>query len=128
MPDDHTDNLVLKDISFRVMSAAFEVHNTLWFGFLENVYERALLKELHLRDISVEAQKEIKVSYKGEEVGSYYADIVVNNEMILELKAAEYLNRLHEAQILNYLKATGFKLGLLINFGKEKVEYKRLVL
>jgi len=61
-------------------------------------------------------------------VGSYYADIVVNNEMIIELKAVENLSRNHEAQILNYLKATGFKLGLLINFGKEKVEYKRFVL
>ena len=128
MSHDYVDNVVLKDLSFRVMSAAFEVHNALGFGFLENVYERALLKELLLRGISAETQKEIKVSYKGEEVGSYYADIVVNNEMILELKAAEYLNRLHEAQILNYLKATGYKLGLLINFGKEKVEYKRFIL
>ena len=128
MSDDHQEHVVLKDLSFRIMSAAFEVHNTLGFGFLENVYERAMLEELKLRDISAESQKEIKVRYKGKEVGSYFADIVVNDDMILELKASEYLNKIHEAQILNYLKATGFKLGLLVNFGKEKVEYKRFVL
>jgi GxxExxY protein len=128
MADDQLSNVILKDLSYRVMSAAFEVHNSLGYGFLEHVYERALLKELHLRGVPAEAQKEIKVFFKGEEVGSYYADIVVNNEMIMELKAVENLNRHHEAQLLNYLKATGFKLGLLINFGKEKVEYKRFVL
>ena len=126
--DDKTAKIILKDISFQVMAAVFEVHNTLGSGFLENVYEKSLFKELLLRGISAECQKELKVFYKGDCVGSYYADVVVNDEIILELKTVENLNRSHEAQLLNYLKATGYKLGLLVNFGKEKVEHKRLVL
>ncbi len=119
--------IVYKELSYQIMAAVFEVYNTLGFGFLEKVYERALLKELCLRGIPVEAQKEIKVFYKGEEVGTYFADLVVNNEILLELKAVESLSNLHKAQVLNYLKATGFKLGLLINFGRERVQYERLV-
>ena len=120
-------DVVYKELSYQIMAAVFEVYNTLGFGFLEKVYERALLKELCLRGIPVEAQKEIKVFYKGEEVGAYFADLVVNDEILLELKAVESLNNIHKAQVLNYLKATGFKLGLLINFGRERVQYERLV-
>lgn len=121
-------SVVYKNLSFNVMAAVYEVHNTLGFGFLEKVYERALCKELCDRKIPVETQKEIKVYYKGDEVGTYFADLVVNDEILLELKVVESLNNFHKAQMLHYLKATGFKLGLLINFGKERVEYKRLVL
>ncbi|ACM20476.1 PDDEXK_3 family protein [Geotalea daltonii FRC-32] len=120
--------VIFKDLSFQIMAAAFEVHNTLGFGFLENVYQRALLKELQLRGIPAESQKEMKVFYKDEEVGLYFPDIVVNDQIVIELKAVAALNRLHAAQVLNYLKGTGFKVGLLINFGKEKVESKRLIL
>ena len=119
--------IVYKELSYQIMAAVFEVHNTLGFGFLEKVYERALLKELCLRKIPVEAQKEIKVFYKGDEIGTYFADLVVNGEILLELKAVESLNNLHKAQVLNYLKATDIKLGLLINFGRELVQYERLV-
>jgi len=115
-------DVVHKELSYLIMAAVFEVHNTLGFGFLEKVYERALLKELSLRGIPVEAQKEIKIFYKEDEVGTYFADLVVNNEILLELKAVENLNNIHKAQVLNYLKATGFKLGLLINFGREQVK------
>jgi GxxExxY protein len=121
-------DVVFKELSYEVMAAAFEVHNTLGFGFLEKVYERALVKELSLRQISVEAQKEMKVFYKGDEIGTYFADLVVNGEVLLELKAVKNLNGIHKAQVLNYLKATDLKLGLLINFGRERVEYERLVL
>ena len=122
------EKIVYKELSYQIMAAVFEVHNILGFGFLEKVYERALLKELYRQRIPVEAQKEIKVFYKGDEIGTYFADLVVNNEILLELKAVESINNIHKAQVLNYLKATGLKLGLLINFGKERVEYKRLVL
>ena len=120
-------DIVYKELSYQIMAAVFEVYNTLGFGFLEKVYERALLKEFHLRKMSVEAQKEIKVFYKEEEIGTYFADLVVNDEILLELKAVESLNNIHKAQVLNYLKATDLKLGLLINFGRERVQYERLV-
>ncbi|MFH0985443.1 MAG: GxxExxY protein [Candidatus Omnitrophota bacterium] len=127
MENSVTSELLLKETSFQILAAAFEVHNVLGSGFLENVYQNAFVKELFSRGLNVEAQKAISISYKGEEVGSYNADIVVNSEIILELKASESLAKIHEAQLLNYLKGTGLKLGFLINFGKEKVEYKRMV-
>ncbi len=127
MHGDDVMNLVLKDLSFQVVAAAFEVHNNLGCGFLEKVYENALLAELLEQGIKAETQKEIIVHYKGKAVGSYFADIVVENEVILELKCVDRLNKLHEAQILNYLKGTGMKLGILLNFGKDRVEHKRFV-
>ena len=122
------EHIVLKDLSYEVMAAAFEVQNTLGAGFLEKVYENSLLVELNKRGIKSEKQKEISVSYKDVPVGNYFADLLVNGELIVELKSTDGLTRVHEAQVLNYLKATGVKLGLLINFGKPKLEYKRLVL
>ena len=128
MPDDEVSVLLLKDLTFQILAAVFEVHNVLGHGFLENVYEKALLKELRLRGLKAEAQKEIRVLYKDEDVGSYFADIVVSDAVILELKSVEKLAAFHEAQVLNYLKGTGLKIGLLVNFGKEKAEFKRFVL
>ncbi len=128
MSDDTVSELILKDTSFQIIAAVYEVHNVLGYGFLENVYQRALEKELRSRGLIVETQKEIKVSYKGEEVGSYFADIVVNGEIILELKALENTTKAREAQLLNYLKGTGLKLGFLINFGKDKAVYERMIL
>lgn len=128
MSDDQMSELIFKDVTFQIIAAVIEVHKILGFGFLENVYEKALLKELTLRGLNAESQREIKVTYKNEEVGSYFADIVVNGEIILELKSVEHLTNIHKAQLLNYLKGTGSRLGFLINFGKEKAEYKRLVL
>lgn len=128
MSDDQVTELILKDVTFQIIAAIIEVHKILGFGFLESVYGKALLKELRLRGLKAESQKEIRVTYKGEEVGSFFADIVVNDEIILELKSVEHLSNIHKAQVLNYLKGTGLRLGFLINFGKEKAEYKRLVL
>ncbi len=121
-------DVVYKELSYEIMTAVFEVHNILGSGFLEKVYERALLQELTLRGLRVETQKQIRVFYKDMDIGTYVANLVVNGKILVELKAVESLSNLHKAQVLNYLKATGFKLGLLINFGKERVEYKRLVL
>jgi len=120
-------DIIYEELSFQVISVVFEVHNVLGPGFLERVYEKALVKEFALRGIAVETQKEINVSYKGECIGYYYADILVEGKIIIELKAVEKLTRLHKAQLLNYLKATGIKLGYLINMGSKSVEYKRLV-
>jgi len=120
-------DIIYEELSFEVMSSVFEVHNILGPGFLEKVYEKALVKEFGIRGILVETQKEIRVSYKGNNVGSYYADLLVDGKIIIELKAVDKLSRLHEAQLLNYLKATGIKLGYLINMGNKSVEHKRLV-
>ena len=127
MRSDHADPIVLRELSYQVMAAAFEVHKLLGSGFLEKVYENAFSRELAIRKILAECQKEIKVFYKGHEIGSYITDLVIEGQILVELKAVDKLIPLHEAQLLNYLKATGIKLGLLINFGAERVEYKRLV-
>ena len=119
--------IIYEELSFQVMSAAFEVHNVLGPGFLEKVYENALVKGFGIRNILVETQKEIAVSYKGSNVGSYYADMLIDGKIIIELKAVDKLSHLHEAQLLNYLKATGIKLGYLINMGGKRIEHKRLV-
>jgi len=120
-------DIIYEELSFQVMSVVFEVHNVLGPGFLEKVYESALIKEFEIRNIPVEAQKEIIVSYKGDNIGLYYADLLVDEKIIIELKAVDKLSRLHEAQLLNYLNATGVKLGYLINMGSKSVEYKRFV-
>lgn len=128
MRGESVSDLLFKDISYEIIAAIYEVHNILGFGFLEHVYQKALLKELRVRGLKAEAQKEIIVYYKGEPVGTYYADIVVDDKIILELKTVENFSKTHESQLLNYLKATHYKLGFLINFGKEKAEFKRMVL
>ena len=120
-------NVIHKDLSYTIMAAVFEVHNILGPGFLEKVYERALLQELKLQGMNVAVQKELKVRYKDIVVGTYIADLIVDGEVLLEQKAVASLSNLHQAQVLHYLKATGLKLGLLVNFGQERVEYKRLV-
>ena len=119
--------LIHEEITGQIIGAAFEVYNLLGYGFLEKVYENALIRELQLRGLHATAQYPIKVIYKDAEVGDYHADILVEDKVIVELKTAEAFNPIHEAQLLNYLKATGIKVGLLINFGPKKCEYKRFV-
>ena len=103
------------------------MHNTLGFGFIENVYQNALSIELEKRGVECEKEKPLKVYYERVLVGDYKADIVVENKVILELKAVKDLHSAHEAQLVNYLKATDMEVGLLINFGKS-VEIRRKVL
>jgi GxxExxY protein len=110
-----------------VLGAVFEVSNTLGAGFLEKVYERALLKELDLRSIRAAAQASFAVTYKGHSVGEYYADILVEDVLVVELKCVERLANEHTAQCLNYLRASGISVCLLVNFQKPKVEWKRIV-
>ena len=104
------------------------MHNVLGPGFLEKVYENALMIELGKRGIVAEQQKPIAVHYEGHVVGDYFADIIVADRIILELKAAKAIDDSHIAQTLNYLKATGLRLGLILNFGPSKMEFKRIVL
>ena len=111
-----------------VLGAVFEVSNTLGAGFLENVYERALLAELRIRGIKATGQTSLSVSYKGHTVGEYFVDILVEDVLVLELKCVERLANEHMAQCLNYLRASGRTICLLINFQKPKVEWKRIVL
>jgi len=118
---------LFEDITREIIGAAFEVYKVLGYGFLEKVYENALRIELQLRSLKVESQKPIRISYKGDSVGDYIADILVEEKVIVELKAEKEYNAKHEAQLINYLKATGLKVGLLINFGEDKCKPKRLV-
>ncbi|HRN42753.1 MAG TPA: GxxExxY protein [Vicingus sp.] len=118
--------LLHKDITDKIIKAFYEVYNELGYGFLEKVYENALLIELMAIGLSCEKQKKINVFYDGQLVGEYYADIVVNEIVIIELKAAETLCEEHEFQLINYLKATEIEVGLLLNFGK-KPQFKRKI-
>ena len=118
----------INELTYQINGAIFEVNHELGAGFLEKVYENALLLELQDRGLDASNQVPINVKYKGEEVGEYFADIVVENQIIIELKSFDSLNKIHTAQLLNYLKATGFKIGLLVNFKHPKAEIKRLVL
>jgi GxxExxY protein len=117
----------LNELSEKIIGAAFEVSNILGVGFLEKVYENALNVELELRGLRAQQQAPLKVYYKDELVGDYFADILVENEIIIELKTVKEFDDIHIAQCLNYLKITGLKLCLLINFSKPRVEIKRIV-
>ena len=117
----------INDITYQINGAVFEVNRILGHGFLERVYRNALLIELRKRGLKAESEVPIQVQYKGELVGDYFADIVVEDRIILELKSIEKLQPVHEAQLLNYLKATGIQIGLLINFTHPKAEIKRMV-
>ncbi len=117
----------LNEITYEINGAAFEVNKELGAGFLEKVYENAMCVELLSRGLNVLRQAPIQVYYKATHVGDYCADILVENSVIVELKTAETISRMHEAQLLNSLRATGMRIGLLINFYHPKVQIKRLV-
>jgi GxxExxY protein len=115
-----------KDLTDRIIKAFYKVYNELGFGFLENVYQNALYFELLQEGLNVIAQKPIEVFYQNHLVGNYRADLIVDNSIILELKATESLVEEHELQLINYLKATNIEIGLLLNFGK-KPEIRRKI-
>jgi len=116
-----------KELTEKIIGAAFEVYKNLGYGFLEKVYKNALFVELKLRDIKAKREYPIKVQYKGEKFGDYACDIYVEDSVLLELKIEKQHNPRNEVQLINYLKATGVKVGLLLNFGKKKCEVKRMV-
>ena len=119
--------LLHKEITSAIISAFYTVYNTLGYGFLEKVYENALVIELEKRGLKVQTQVPIQVYYEGKNVGNYFADLLVSDTVIVELKATEKLVSAQEAQLVNYLKATQFEVGLLLNFGKE-AKFKRKIL
>jgi GxxExxY protein len=118
----------INEITYAINGAVFEANRILGPGFLEKVYENALVIELEKRGLKAESQVPVKVSYKGKVVGEYVADIIVEGKVLVELKTVEQLDRIHEAQLLNYLKATGIQVGLLVNFKHAKADIKRMVL
>ncbi|MGH9816204.1 MAG: GxxExxY protein [Candidatus Acidiferrales bacterium] len=111
----------------KILAAAFKVQNTLGCGFLEKVYENAMVVELAQNGLAVRQQQFFKVKYEGVTIGDYLADLVVENKIIVECKAVSGLDSVHEAQLLNYLKATGLRVGLLLNFARPRVQFKRLI-
>ena len=120
--------LIEEELSYKIRGAVFQVSRHLGAGFLEKVYERALMIELESAGLNYETQKSINVNYKGRFVGEYFADILIENKIILEIKAQRSIRPEHEAQLINYLKATKLKLGFLINFTHPKAEIKRFVI
>ncbi|TYB30749.1 MAG: GxxExxY protein [Candidatus Mcinerneyibacterium aminivorans] len=115
-----------KEITGKIIKSFYSVFNELGYGFLESVYENALIKELKNRKLKVENQKEINVFYDNELVGEFYCDLLINDKVIVEIKAVKELADIHEVQLVNYLKAAAVEVGLLVNFGKE-LEFKRRV-
>lgn len=113
-------------ISERIIGCAFKVHGALGHGFLEKVYENALAHELRKAGLGIQQQSNIDVFYDGVNVGTYFADLLVEGHILVELKSVKALDEIHMAQCLNYLKATGLQTCLLLNFGKAKVEVRRL--
>ena len=119
--------ILFKELSFALVGAAMEVHKVLGPGFLESVYQPALEKELKLRNIPFQHQVELPVWYKGDLVGIYKADLIVEGKIIVEIKGISRLNASHQAQAIHYLAATGMELAILINFGMSSLEYQRVV-
>ena len=119
--------LIEGELTEKILGATFKVLNTLGAGFLEKVYENALSIELRRGGLPVEHQKAFAVKYESAVVGEYQADLVVAGKVIVECKAVSNPDSIHEAQLMNYLKASGLHVGLLINFGQPKLQYRRLV-
>ena len=117
----------INQLTYQIRGCIFEVNNILGYGFLEKVYENALMIEFKNKGLSAKNQVPINVKYKEELVGQYFADVIVEDRVILEIKAIESLQKIHEAQILNYLKATGYNMGLLVNFTHPKAQIRRFI-
>jgi len=122
-----TDEYKFRALTEQIIQAAFTVHNTLGSGFLEKVYENALAIELDKTGLKAAQQVPLSVMYRDSIVGEYCADLMVEDKIILELKAVAHILPIHEVQLVNYLKATGLEIGLLINFSNKRVEVRRKI-
>lgn len=114
-----------ENITEKILAACFEVSNELGAGFLESVYENALMIALKDKELTAQSQTSLQVTFRNKSVGEFVADVIVENKVLLELKAVKNLTPEHQAQIINYLKATGIEIGLLVNFGNPKLEFRR---
>jgi len=121
-------DLAHNELTRQIIGAAMEVHSHLGPGFLESVYEAAMAIELDLRNLAYERQKSLPVMYKGHKAKDFFCDFLVGGDVLVELKALKAVTSIEEAQLLNYLKATGIKVGLLINFGERSLRHKRMIL
>ena len=123
-PEEYLHQELTKDI----LASAFRVHNSIGCGLLEKVYGNAMSWDLKLNNRMVVEEKEFKVVYREKEVGAYFGDLVVDEKVIVEVKAVEKLNNVHRAQLLNYLRISGMRVGLLLNFANPKLEYERIII
>ena len=121
------ENFIHKELTYKIIGCAMKVHRELGYGFLEKVYENALMVLLEKEGMKAEQQYPISVYFENKVVGEYFADILVEDKVLIELKAIERTANTHYAQLLNYLKATKIRLGLLINFAPKKLEYERII-
>jgi GxxExxY protein len=128
LPSEGLDGMSLRELTYKINGAIFDVHRILGEGFLEKIYENALLIELRTQGLQAESQVPVPVFYKGHMVGDYIADLVVDNQIIIELKTVDELTAVHQAQLINYLRATEKPLGLLVNFKGKKATIRRLAL
>lgn len=120
--------IIYKEMSYKIIGIAMKVHNDLGSGFLEKVYENALMVLFEKEGIKAEQQKYLELNYYGKNIGNYIVDILINDEIIIELKTVEKISDIHIAQVINYLKITRKKLGIILNFKNRKLEYKRIIL
>ncbi|MCS5422129.1 MULTISPECIES: GxxExxY protein [Psychrilyobacter] len=121
-------DILYKELSYRIIGLAMEVHRELGYGFLEKVYENALVILLKENNIKIEQQKQIIIEFHKKEIGNYISDLLIEDKIIVELKVATQIKEVHKAQVANYLKATNKKLGIILNFGKEKLKFERVVM
>lgn len=121
------NEFLYKELSYKIIGLAMEVHRELGAGFLEKVYENALMILFEENKIGAKQQEKIKVRFKGQIIGDYIADIIVKDLIILELKCCKQIDSIHKAQLANYLKATNKKVGIILNFGKDSLEVERVV-
>ena len=121
-------DIVYIEISYKIVGLAMEVHSKLGFGFLEKVYENALMILFEKNEVPAKQQAPVKVYFEGRIVGDYYADILVDDKNILELKSVDKIIDTHRAQVLNYLRATGLRLAIILNFGRSSFEYERFII
>ena len=121
------NSLVASGLTGEIIGAAMEVHSQLGPGFLESVYEEAFAVELELKGINFQRQQELPVFYKGRNIKQFVCDFIVENQVIVELKAIKQIGEIEKLQVINYLKASGYEIGLLFNFGEKSLEWKRLI-